>query len=162
MEENGNENGDNTGSKRDEKGRFVKGGTGGPGRGKSSNELDLDGIDFWEGSKQLILQNMSSKNENTSLKATALYMKWKAMKDEYEAREKEKVQHIITPEDLARVSILQALSRSNMDVFEVKEKVLKFCSKCEKIGPVRKFDFPCDQDKDEDGVTPGVTKELML
>lgn len=151
MTENGNGNGENKTSERDAKGRFVKGCSGGPGRGgKSSNEFNLDSVDFWEGSKQLILQNMSSKNENTSLKATALYLKWKAMKDEHEAKkQREKTQDIISPELLARFVILRALSRVNMDVFEVKEKVLKFCSKCEKIGPVVKFNFPCDQDKDD-------------
>lgn len=147
---NGNKTDEKTKSQRDAMGRFVKGSPGGPGRGKKADELDLTNLtedEFWAAMEVLNRQDMMSKDPMTRQRA----MKLKIFKDDYLLRKRaeSKAQDIMTPEILARISILRALGRSNMDIFEVEEKVLKFCSKCEKIGPIRKFDLPCDQDKDD-------------
>jgi hypothetical protein len=79
MEENGNEIGNKTKRDRDIKGRFIRGGPPGPGRGKRSD--DIERLDFWDATEQMIRRDLKSKNEGTRLKAVALYFKWKVMKE---------------------------------------------------------------------------------
>ena len=141
---NGNGNGEETKPKRGEDGRFLPGGPGGPGRGKKVYKLDLDNMDSWEGSKQLILQLMSSDNENTRLKATTLYLKWKAMKADFERKRttKDKVSDLLSPYQMAINKIISAVKRPNQDLLETSERVQKACSNCSKIGkPRRDFGF---------------------
>jgi len=148
MHENGNANGVKSKLERDEKGRFLPGGPGGPGRGKRSDEIDLDGLDFWEGSKQLILQNMSSRNENTSLKATALYLKWRAMKEASESKgdSESKVDSITAP-DVLELFIFKRLSQQ-LGGTEGLEKMLEVCPGCHKFPgePLMQFNPPDEED----------------
>jgi len=151
MTENGNGNDDKTKPERDSMGRFIKGCSGGPGRGKKADEVDLTNLtedEFWAAMEVLNRQDMMSKDPMTRQRA----MKLKVMKDEYLLRKKteSRVEDVFSPENMAILAIIQALKRQNMSILEVKEKVLKHCSKCQKIGPVRIFDFPCDQDKDDE------------
>jgi len=133
MTENGNGNDEKTKPERGADGRFLPGGPGGPGRGKRSDKFDLDGMDFWEGSKQLIIQNMSSRNENTSLKATALYLKWKAMKDSFESKEdsESRVDSITAP-DVLELFIIKRLAHQ-LGGTEGLEKMLEVCPGCNKF-----------------------------
>ena len=113
---NGNGNDDNRASERDEKGRFVKGCSGGPGRGKKADALDLTNLsdeEFWAAMEVLNRQDMMSKDPMTRQRA----MKLKVMKDDYllKRRAESKVEEIFSPEFMAQVSILQALKRPNMD-----------------------------------------------
>jgi hypothetical protein len=152
---NGNKTDEKTKSQRDAMGRFVKGSPGGPGRGKKADELDLTNLnedEFWSVIEDFNRQDLASSDAMIRQRA----MKFKVMKDDYLLRKKaeSKVEEIFSPENMAIVSILQALKRQNMDIFEVKEKVLKFCSKCEKIGPVRKFNLPGDTEEPEGGGGP--------
>ena len=148
MHENGNANGVKSKLERDEKGRFLPGGPGGPGRGKRSDEIDLDGLDFWEGSKQLILQNMSSRNENTSLKATALYLKWRAMKEASESKgdSESKVDSITAPDVLELLSIKGLMPQ--FGGLEGLEKMLEVCPGCHKFPgePLMQFNPPDEED----------------
>lgn len=66
---------------------FQKGGPGGPGRGHKSNKPDedeIDGLDFWEATEKMIRKDLESGNEATRLKAVALYIKWKTLKEAHE------------------------------------------------------------------------------
>ena len=65
MEKDGSGNGDG----RDEKGRFVKGHGGGPGRGKKSDSIDLDSIDFWGEMANKFAPDLNSKSDHTRQRA---------------------------------------------------------------------------------------------
>ena len=86
MTENGSENGDNNDSQRDEKGRFVKGGPGGPGRGKKSDSIDLDGIDFWTELANKFAPDLNSKSDSTRQRAGKILIELKKLKDAFELK----------------------------------------------------------------------------
>jgi len=94
---NGNGNDEKTKPERDTKGRFIKGCSGGPGRGKKADEIDLTNLtedEFWAAMEVLNRQDMMSKDPMTRQRA----MKLKVMKDEYlfKKRDESKAQNLIT------------------------------------------------------------------
>ena len=150
MSENGNGNDDKTKPKRDEKGRFLPGGPGGPGRGKKS-ELNLDSVDFFDEVANKFLPDLDSKDDATRLKSGKILIAIKKLKDDFERErsQEEKVADVLSPWQMAILKIIRTVKRPNQDLLETAERVQKACSKCDKIGkPSRDFGFDkYDEDK---------------
>ena len=134
------ENGSGEDSKRDERGRFLSGCAGGPGRGKKSDEYDLSDADFWEATEKVIRRDMESSNDSTRMKATGLYMKWKAMKDEFERREKAEGQGGINQDFLDLINLLMSLRKNGMKVSDVIAKMVEVCPGCKRLGEASALD----------------------
>lgn len=153
VNKNGNKTNEKTEPERDESGRFLPGCEGGPGRGKKSfNELDLDGIDFWTELANKFTPDLNSKSDTTRQRVGKILIEIKKLKDTFELKrgEGDEASAITSPSRMAILKIINAIKRTGEDLVETAKKVQKICPYCDKIGePARKFDFPCDQDKDD-------------
>ena len=71
VEKTNNEKDQNTQSERNEKGHFVKGCSGGPGRGKKKLKIDFSDLDNLEVAEKLIMRDIYSSNASIRQKAIA-------------------------------------------------------------------------------------------
>ncbi len=146
MTQNGNGNGDKTdqkkGSERDEKGRFVMGNLGGPGRGKESENLDdLDDLDFWSAIENMLRKDMKSKNDTTRSRAVNTYLKWKVMKDEYDEKNEGGDTGVYSPEVLELLKMRDI--GHELGGVEGMRKMIETCPGCDKFpNKTLKFNFP--------------------
>ena len=149
MQKNGDKTDQETASKRDEKGRFVPGCVGGPGRGKESDNLDeLDDLDFWDATENMLRKDMKSKNDTTRQRAIATYLKWKTMKDDYDKKNKDRGSGIYSPEVLEFLKLRGLLPQ--LGGLEGVGKMLKDCPGCDKFpGRVFKFNIPPQKEAGE-------------
>jgi len=130
---------------RDEKGRFVPGCSGGPGREKQSdNSDDLDDLDFWDATESMLRKDMKSDNDSTRQRAVATYLKWKTMKDVFDEKNKGKNSGVYSPEVLELLKLRDLVPK--LGGSEGVKKMLKDCPGCEKFpGKVFKFNFPAQK-----------------
>lgn len=84
MQDNGEKNDQNKKPDRDEKGRFLKGYSGGPGRGKKTDLSEMSDDDFWNAIELRIREDLMSKDTMTRQRG----LKLKIMKDEYLLKKK--------------------------------------------------------------------------
>ncbi len=131
-EKNGNDN-------RDEKGRFLKGCSAGPGRGQKPKKtgVDLTGLDSMSAIEKVIRRYMESDNPAESLKATALSLK--VIEKRHAENDKE------LPEGLPQVLWLLRMGdlARNLGGIEGMQKIINKCGDCPKFpgNPPFKFDI---------------------
>lgn len=146
MQKNGDKTDQETASKRDEKGRFVPGCVGGPGRGKESDNLDeLDDLDFWDATENMLRKDMKSDIDSTRQRAVATYLKWKTMKDVFDEKNKGENSGVYSPEVLELLAMRDI--GHQFGGAEGMRKMVKTCAGCDKFP--RKafiFNFPTQEE----------------
>ena len=99
-------NGEETGPKKDPKtGRFVKGGPGGPGRGKKKqalSEADIDSLDFWELAESSFREHLKSSDPDLHLKALKAFMKFEEMRQKFRLNNRKTTLHPFVNEFLSK------------------------------------------------------------
>ena len=148
MSENGNEKGDEKDKDRDEKGRFIPGKPGGPGRGKTKSGQELS--DAIEEIKELLqddgasltdsralkpvgsillhgIMSKDSKNRNDSAK---LFCSWHTKMRETEDREKQEDSGA-SPEDLTNFARAVAI-KQDLDAMDAEGITDLLCVGCKK------------------------------
>jgi hypothetical protein len=134
MKKNGNGKGDENDKDRDEKGRFMPGKPGGPGRGKTKRRQELSEViseikellneeaDLTTGKAlnplgRVLLHGITSKDLKVRTDSAKLYFNWLAKR--IEAEEREKNDSNPTPEEVSRFAELVKL-RQDTDVMDPK------------------------------------------
>lgn len=148
MTENGNEKGDEKDKDRDEKGRFIPGKPGGPGRGKTKShqelsdaideikelllneDADLTGSIALEPVGRVLLHGITSKDSKVRTDSTKLYFTWLTKMCEVEEREKDDSN--VSPEEVERFAEIVRM-RAELDVIKSKEVSDLLCSECKKL-----------------------------
>jgi hypothetical protein len=145
MEKNGN--GEKTDGERGENGRYLDGNPGGPGRGKKSNDinLDLDSPAFWDELATNYTPDLSSKDDATRQKGGKMLIEIKKLKDASELKRStdDKFSRITDPVILEYLRIQTNIASYFGGMEGVRkwlEKSLKVCLGCDKF-PGEKIPF---------------------
>ena len=123
------------GNKNDKK-LFQKDGPGGPGRGNVKD--NIEDLDIWEATEQIIRKEMSSGKGADKLKASQVYLRWAELKKQHDKEQGQRlpdsneIEHIT--QLLATKQLIDVISISlNIDFLETVKLMHHTCIDCEKL-----------------------------
>ena len=137
MSENGDKNGSGNGGERDDKGRFVPGNPGGPGRGNIreaieeikelllNDDVSLTSSKVLDPVGRVLLHGTTSKDMKVRTDSAKLYFSWLAKRIEAEQREQQ--DGGTSPDEIERIR--ETISfRQEMDVYQRSFRWFEACS----------------------------------
>jgi len=120
---------------------FQKDGPGGPGRGNVKD--NIENLDIWEATEQIIRKEMNSGTGPEKLKASQLYLKWNELKKQHDKEQEQTlpdaggIEHIT--QLLATKQLFDVISISlNIDFTETVKLMHDQCLGCEKLKAIVK------------------------